>query len=372
MVKRSTRPHHSPTVMPEVVVAVVIATRRELVRQGKDSGPRSILDVLERSGFSPLPSRSTIARILDRVHLVKRNKHKRPKRSHTRIRSEFPNQRWQSDGLEVALTTGEIVVVVEILDDCTRYSIALHPGPAENSLVVVQAFQQAIAGYGRPVVVHTDNGTAFNQRRANKTSALDAFLSDLGVKMISGRPRHPQSQGKVERAHQTLLNFIDARRPATIEQLQQILDEYRDWFNHHRSHQSLPPRTAPADLYDTLPKIAPPGDPITPPNASRPASRPVARQERYNAIIQQRTASGGGRVRYLLHVFILGKAWHGQRITILRNDDTLDLFDSAGELITTTPWPASKAEMSLTRQIDHTPPHANSPLSPETEPSTKS
>lgn len=88
LVKGSTRPYRSPTSAPEAVTAAVVAKRHELREQGKDYGPLSILDVLDRAGFTPLPSRSTIARILDREHLVERNKKKRPKGSHRRIRSE--------------------------------------------------------------------------------------------------------------------------------------------------------------------------------------------------------------------------------------------------------------------------------------------
>lgn len=356
IVKRSTRPHRSPNQVAASVVGAVVAIRHELVDAGKDYGPLSIRDVMFRQGVSPLPSRATIARILDREQLVERNKRKRPKRSHRRIRSEYPNQRWQADGLEVTLITGDVVVVIEIIDDCTRFNIALHPGPAENSVVVVDAFRIAIERYGRPVLVHTDNGGAFNMQRLGKTTALEQFLADLGVKMITGRPGHPQSQGKVERAHQTLLNFIDARRPATIEQLQQILDEYRSWFNHDRSHQALPPHTAPADIYETIPRVSPPGSPITP-GATKPApGHPVAKQARFNEIIQHRTARRQGAISYLGCTYLLGKAWIGQRIMILRHDDRLDLFDRQGTFITSTPWPSLRPQLSLYRQIDGSPP----------------
>lgn len=357
LVKGSTRPRSSPGAVSDAVVAVVIATRADLVKKGKDHGPLSILDVLDRAGFTPLPSRSTIARILDREHLVERNKRKRPKRSHRRIRSEFPNQRWQSDGLEVTLTTGEVVVVIEIIDDCTRFNIGLHPGPAESAAVVLDAFRAAIDTHGRPVLVHTDNGGAFNMARSGKVTALQSFLGDLGVKMISGRPSHPKSQGKVERAHQTLLNFIAAQAPATLDELQRVLDEYRDWYNHHRSHQSLPPRTAPADLYETVPKIAPPGDPINPyPASAMTAVHEAAKRERVSEVVQHRDAGRGGVFGYSRYTFLLGKAWTGQRVTIIRHDDQLEIFDAHGTRMTATPWPPSKPMTSLARQINTPPP----------------
>lgn len=352
LIKTSTRPRSSPSAVSETTIAAVIAWRRRLKLEGKDYGPLSILDVLDRSGFTPLPSRSTIARILDREHLVERNKRKRPKRSHLRIRSQFPNQRWQSDGVETTLTTGEVVVVIEILDDCTRFNVALHPGPAESSKVVVDAFRRAIDAHGRPVLVHTDNGSAFNQQRSGGITELQTFLGDLGVKMITGRPGHPKSQGKVERAHQTLLNFIEARKPATVEQLAQILDEYRAWYNHDRSHQSLPPRTAPADLYEMMPKVSPPGEPIHPPRKTEPAPPRTAKQERFNAVVQQRIAGKHGQFRYLLHVFQLGKAWAGQTITVVRHDAHLEIFDHAGAWIIDTPWPPARVTTGLNGRIN--------------------
>lgn len=279
-----------------------------------------------------------------------------------------------SDGLEVTLLTGEHVAVIEIIDDCTRFSVMLHPGPAETSKVVVDAFRLAIKRYGLPVLVHTDNGTAFNMARLGMVTDLQRFLGDLGVKMITGRPRHPQSQGKVERAHQTLLKFIAAREPATIEELQIVLDDYQAWYNHHRSHQALPPRTTPADLYETLPKIAPPGDPFSPaaPKNTTASKAPIARQARYNAPVQTRLANRNGLVRYVGHELMLGKVWRGQRITVVRNNDDLELFDAQGTALTSVPWPPKDTLVTVYRQIKHQQPPPNAPLSPETESSTMS
>ncbi|NYD77942.1 transposase InsO family protein [Arthrobacter cupressi] len=350
-VKATTRPHHSPARMPESVHATVIATRRRLSSEGKDHGPLSILDVMTRSGFAPLPSRATIARILAREQLTERNKRKRPKQSHQRIRSQYPNQRWQSDGLEVALADGQKVTIVETLDDCTRYNITLHAGASESSAVVTEAFRRAIRAYGRPVLVHTDNGSAFNRERYGSTTALQAFLNDLGVKMITGRPGHPRSQGKVERAHQTLQRFVNARQPGTVQDLERILQEYRDWYNCHRSHQALPPRTTPAQLYETLPKIAPPAEPIIPKRPRLPAEKPDGRREPFGTVIQRRSANRNGRFSYLKTAFTLGKAWEGQTVTILRHDEHLEIFDAEGTMITTTPWPAAQLHVGLARQV---------------------
>ncbi len=48
-------------------------------------------------------------------------------------------------------------------------------------------------------------------------------------------------------------------QPATVLQLQALLNRFRDEYNHHRPHRSLPHRATPATLYDTMPKATPTG-----------------------------------------------------------------------------------------------------------------
>lgn len=63
---------------------------------------------------------------------------------------------------------------------------------------VLVALKSRIATEGSPVVIQTDNGLEFN----NET--LKSFLNEKKIKFKRGRPRHPQNQGQVERANQTL------------------------------------------------------------------------------------------------------------------------------------------------------------------------
>jgi hypothetical protein len=65
--------------------------------------------------------------------------------------------------------------------------------------------------------------------------------------------------GKVERFQQTMKKWLAAQpvQPATIRQLQALLDRFVDAYNHHRPHRSLPHRATPAARYDTLPKALP-------------------------------------------------------------------------------------------------------------------
>ena len=200
MVKDSTRPRSSPGRVSKFFTDAVLTERQRLKSEGKDFGADSVLFSLGHQGLEGLPSRSTVVRIFDRAHVVDRNRKKRPKRSHRRFAAKFPNQRWQSDAFTEKLTGGEEVTVIEILDDAARFSLKISVAQSESSDPIVAAFKEAIETHGKPVLVHTDNGSAYNTQRWNRRTALVDYLHDLGIKTITGRPENPKSQGKVERS----------------------------------------------------------------------------------------------------------------------------------------------------------------------------
>jgi hypothetical protein len=92
-------------------------------------------------------------------------------------------------------------------------------------------------------------------------NGLEAELRRLGVRQKNGKPNHPQTQGKVERFQQTLQKWLRAQpaQPATITELQHLLDTFTSIYNHQRPHRSLPHRATPATAYAARPK-ATPGD----------------------------------------------------------------------------------------------------------------
>jgi putative transposase len=68
---------------------------------------------------------------------------------------------------------------------------------------------------------------------------LAEYLEDKGMKHVRGAPMHPQTQGKIERWHQTLKNhilpeicFLEGEREAAIA-------AFIDHDNNHRYHESI-------------------------------------------------------------------------------------------------------------------------------------
>ncbi len=96
-----------------------------------------------------------------------------------------------------------------ILDDFSRYIIAWKLCATMKAEDVTDTLQLALAASGcdQARVVHkprllSDNGSSY------VSADLAEWLDDNGMKHVRGAPHHPQTQGKIERWHQTLKNRI--------------------------------------------------------------------------------------------------------------------------------------------------------------------
>ncbi|MGR1856274.1 integrase core domain-containing protein, partial [Salmonella enterica] len=90
-------------------------------------------------------------------------------------------------------------------------------------------------------------------------NAFEYTLAVLHIIQKNGTPNHPQTQGKIERFHQTLKRWLSARpRARTITELQAQLDAFREHYNQHRPHRALDGRT-PDQAYAATPKAIPAG-----------------------------------------------------------------------------------------------------------------
>ena len=214
-----------------------------------------------------LPSRATIARILTRHGRVRPEPKKKPKSAYLRFEAAQPNQCWQSDFTHYRLSTGVDVEVITWLDDHSRYALHVSAHPRVTGQLVLATFRATITEHGCPASTLTDNGMVYTVRHAGQgrrggRNAFEAELATLGIQQKNGRGNHPQTQGKVERFQQTLKKWLSKQpdQPATITDLQTLIDQFRHQYNHERPHRSLKRRT-PVAAYTSLPKANPQAEP---------------------------------------------------------------------------------------------------------------
>lgn len=260
---RSRRPKSSPGALAAETVELIVGLRKVLEGQGLDAGPDTIVWHL-RHGHGVRVSASTVARYLARRGLVTPQPAKRPKASYVRFAAELPNECWQADFTHYPLAEGTDVEILTFLDDHSRYALTVTAHQPVTGPVVVDVFRRAVERYGPPASTLTDNGMVFTTRFSGGRGGRNGFESELrrrGITQKNSRPNHPTTCGKVERFQQTLKRWLRAQRaqPASLGELQVLLDRFVDHYNQRRPHRSLPSQATPATAYRTRPKAGPTG-----------------------------------------------------------------------------------------------------------------
>ena len=257
---RSRRPKTSPTAISGDAADLIIRLRKDLAGQGLDAGPQTIAWHLQQHHQVNV-SAATVSRYLNRAGLVTPAPAKRPKSSYIRFEADMPNERWQSDFTHYPLASGTDTEILTWLDDHSRYALAVSAHDRVTGPAVLQAFRAACEQHGVPASTLTDNGMVFTTRLSGGKggrNALEHELRRLGITQ-NGKPNHPQTQGKVERFQQTMKNWLRAQphQPATLGELQSLLDTFAGIYNSQRPHRSLPGRMTPAAAYAARPKAVP-------------------------------------------------------------------------------------------------------------------
>jgi transposase InsO family protein len=103
------------------------------------------------------------------------------------------------------------------------------------------------SGCDQPTVLHrprllSDNGSSYI------AGDLAKWLGDKRMDHVRGAPNHPQTQGKIERWHQTLKNRILLENHYLPGALEAAIGTFVDHYNHCRVHESLG-NVTPADAY---------------------------------------------------------------------------------------------------------------------------
>jgi putative transposase len=160
-----------------------------------------------------------------------------------------PNQLWQTDFTYLKVIGWGWFYLSTILDDFSRYVIAWKLCTSMRVDDVTDTLRLALiaSGCAQAHVRHkprllSDNGPSY------VAGDLAEWLNKQKIEHIHGAPCHPQTQGKIERWHQTLKNRILLENYFLPGDLEHQIDTFITYYNHQRYHESLKNLT-PADVY---------------------------------------------------------------------------------------------------------------------------
>ena len=160
-----------------------------------------------------------------------------------------PNEMWQTDFTYFKIIGWGWMYLSTILDDYSRYIIAWKLCSTMKAEDVTDTLELALTASGcdQAHVQHkprllSDNGSSYI------SGDLAEWLDDRRMKHVRGAPYHPQTQGKIERWHQTLKNRILLENYFLPGDLEAQIEAFIEHYNHHRYHESLS-NVTPADAY---------------------------------------------------------------------------------------------------------------------------
>ena len=229
----STRPHR-------IHLKITPAVEQEVIRlrQKTGWGQEKLWPYLKHLNVSE----RSVKRIIEKRGLCRQTKTKGKRVKWVRWQREHPNSLWQIDHTD-ELDGGECYTL-SVLDDASRFSLALVKLNRVTTDVVTHILDELIKKHGKPKQILTDNGSAYGL--TSRHSHFDRWCKKRGIIHIRTRVHSPTTNGKVERLFKTMdeeLTFCH-----------KDLERFRMRYNHHRPHSSLAGQT-PASVYFSFAKL---------------------------------------------------------------------------------------------------------------------
>jgi len=296
LAERSRRPHTMPTRTAPAMEAAVLAVRDAHPSWGGRKLKRRLEDLAEVAA----PAASTCTAILrrhDRLDPAAAAQHT----AWQRFEHPAPNDLWQLDFKGHRPLTQGRCHPLSAFDDHSRFALGLVACADEQDATVRTALTALFRRYGLPARILTDNGPPWgNPHPTQRLTAFSFWLIRLGIDVLHGRPFHPQTQGKVERFHRTLMAELLRTTPLVdLGQAQRCFDRWRDSYNLERPHHALDLAT-PAARYAPSPRPFP--DPLPP--------------LEYGPDDAVRTVHGGGQIAFRGRDWFVTQALRGEPVAV--------------------------------------------------------
>jgi transposase InsO family protein len=278
---------HRPRSSPRQLAAELEARVLELRRTRPYWGPRRIRLELIRLGVAA-PSESAIYRCLVRCGVIDPAARRRREQVWKRWERAAPNELWQMDVVGgFLLADGTTAKAVTGVDDHSRFCVSARLMPRERTQAVCDALAWAMRAHGVPQQILTDNGKVFTGRFHHPPVEVlfDRICRENGVEHLLTQPRSPTTTGKIERFHRTLRAEFDTTQVfRSLSVAQAALDEWVDFYNRARPHQSLGDQP-PDHRFRSVGSVGTVGRVAAPRTAERDGDQWVSRKVGANGVV---------------------------------------------------------------------------------------
>jgi len=183
---------------------------------------------------------STVYRLLKREGLVKPPEMQLVAGKEYQRKTSGPHQMWATDASYFRVVGWGYYYMVTVMDDYSRSILAWKLQLDMTSDSLIQVVQLAIDATGMTEVpledrtrLLSDNGSGYVSR------AFRDYLSLVGIRHILAAPYHPQTNGKLERYHQSIKHEVKQVPYEVPGDLEVATLGFVDYYNHRRYHKAL-------------------------------------------------------------------------------------------------------------------------------------
>jgi transposase InsO family protein len=185
-------------------------------------------------------SESSVFRILKGEGLVRRIEMPTPASNEYRHKTTAPHQMWATDASYFRVAGWGYYYMVTVMDDFSRFILAWRLQIDMASVSLIEVVQDAIDLTGMTEVPVEDRTKLLSDNGSGYVSRLfREYLQLVGIRHILAAPYHPQTNGKLERYHQTLKRDVKQLPYDVPNELELAIGEFVDFYNHRRYHKAL-------------------------------------------------------------------------------------------------------------------------------------
>jgi len=193
-------------------------------------------------------SESTVYRILRREGLVKRLEVQLVAGKEYHTKTTRPHQMWATDASYFRVVGWGYYYLVTVMDDHTRFILAWKLQKDMSASSLIEVVQEAVDVTGMTDVPVEDRTKLLSDNGPGYVSgSFRDYLHLVGIHHILAAPFHPQTNGKLERYHQSIKREVNQLPYEAPSHLDKAIADFVDYYNYRRYHKALG-NVTPADV----------------------------------------------------------------------------------------------------------------------------
>ena len=167
-----------------------------------------------------------------------------------KLKVERPNQVWATDITYIPMAKG-FVYLTAVVDWFTRRVLTWRLSITMEAEFCVEALQEALARYGEPEILNTDQGSQFT------SAAFTSVLIEAGVKISMDGKGSWRDNVFVERLWRSIkYEEVYLHAYSTVAEARTSIGRYIRWYNGSRPHSSLDRQTPDQAYFNNTPLLA--------------------------------------------------------------------------------------------------------------------